>query len=262
MQKTLLGALLAVAAVGSLAAQENWCTDHGWHSGYAVHTETREEHIAVAGNNEINPDMNGSVRVHAWANSDILVKACVQAAASDQAAAQAIAKQVKITDGPGRAVASGPEVHGDNTWWSVSYDIYAPASAALEMTSHNGSIHVEGMNGHITAHALNGSVTLKDSSGDVDAETTNGSVSLNVISNTSATGLKLRSTNGSIHLQLPAAFNADVEASTVNGSVKSDFAEPESGERHHHREMHFTIGSGGPKIEAETVNGSVNISRT
>jgi hypothetical protein len=45
----------------------------------------------------------------------------------------------------------------------------------------------------------------------------------------------------------------------VNGRLKSDFdTAPSSEDRH---SMDVTIGAGGPKIEAHTVNGSVQIIR-
>jgi hypothetical protein len=226
-----------------------------------THSEVREQHLAVAEQNVVNPQQNGSIRVHGWANSDILVKACVQASAHDQGTAEMLAKQVTITDGAGRIVAKGPEGTGDNEWWSVSYDIWVPASANLEMQASNGSIHVEGTLGQIRAHTLNGSVTLRNIGGEVEGETTNGSLNIDLASGSSlqTKGLRLKTVNGSIRLQLPADVGAEVEASTVNGSVKSDFTDSlEPKEKHN---LRFTIGAGGPKIEAETVNGSVHISR-
>lgn len=258
MTQMKLAAFLVVAGCLPLAAQENWCTDRGWHnSGMVTHSEVREEHLAAAAQNEVNPAQNGSIHVHGWSNSDILVKACVQASAHDEAAAESLAKQVTVTDGPGRVVAKGPDTHGSNTWWSVSYDIWVPTAASLKLQAFNGSIHVEDTSGQIEAHTLNGSLTLKNVSGAVEGETTNGSVNIDTAQ---SKGLKLKSVNGSIHLELPATFGADVEASTVNGSVKNDFVDVPQ-DRHQRHNQKFTIGSGGTKIEAETVNGSVRISK-
>ena len=231
------------------------------------HSEVREEHLAAAsggGDNVVNPEMNGSIHVHGWANSDILVKACVQSSAPDASAAAALAKQVTVTDGTGRIVAKGPTTSGHEGWWSVSYDIWVPAAANLDLHANNGSIHVEGTNGRIRANTVNGSLKLKDVSGDVEGDTTNGSVTLELASTGwQGKGLKLNTQNGSIHLNLPANFSANVEASTVNGHLKSDFptGEDDSDRRHQRHNLTFTIGAGGPTIEARTVNGSVQISR-
>jgi hypothetical protein len=256
-----LTTFLVVAGCLPLAAQENWCSTNGWHSnGMTNHSEVREEHLAAAGNNVVNPEQNGSIRVHGWANADILVKACVQASASNAGAAEALAKQVTITDGPGRVVAKGPAT-ADKSWWSVSYEIWVPAAASLELQANNGSIHAEGTSGQIRAHTLNGSLHLKDVGGDVEGETTNGSVTIELAYGTTwkGQGLKLKTVNGSIHLDLPSSLGAEVEASTVNGSLKSEFPTGASTKDEH--SLRFTIGAGGPKIEADTVNGSVRISR-
>jgi len=263
MANLKFASLLFIAGCLPLAAQqENWCTNHGWHAdGMVTHSEVREEHLATAAQNVINPAQNGSIHVHGWSNSDILVKACVQSSAHDSGTAEAIAKQVTITDGPGRVVAKGPANTQGNSWWSVSYDVWLPTSSSLDLQAYNGSVHVEGTQGQIHARTLNGSLTLKDVSGDVDGETTNGSLTVDLAPGSSqAKELKLKTVNGSIHLQLPSTFGADVEASTVNGSVKNEFAEDQAAKHQSHNQK-FTIGGGGSKIEADTVNGSVHISR-
>jgi hypothetical protein len=255
-----LVSFLMMAAGLPLAAQDNWCTDRSFHSdGMVSHSEVREERLPAAGENVVDPAMNGSIRVHGWANADIQVRACVQAAAPDGGTAAALAKQVTITDGPGRMVAKGPSA-ADHSWWSVSYEISAPVSANLQLNANNGSISLEGIAGQIRANTLNGSIKLKNVSGDVEGETTNGSLSVDLASGPwQGKGLKLNTVNGSIQLHLPQGISADVAASTVNGRIRTEFsADANADDRH---SAAFTLGAGGPKIEAHTVNGSVQISR-
>jgi Putative adhesin len=255
-----LSPLLLLIAAWPVAAQDNWCSDHSFHSdGMVSHSEVRQERLPAAGENVVDPAMNGSIRVHAWTNADIQVKACVQAAAQDASAAAALAKQVTITDGPGRVVAKGPSPV-DRSWWSVSYEIWVPASANLQLNANNGSINVEGVAGTIRAHTLNGSLKLKNVTGEVDGESTNGSLSIDLANGDwQGKGLKLNTVNGSIQLHLPETVSADVEASTINGRIRSEFSANVNLEDRHSAK--FTLGAGGPKIEARTVNGSVQISR-
>jgi hypothetical protein len=250
----------ALAACLPLAAQENWCSAYSSHTdGMITHAEVREERLAAASENVINPAQNGSIRVHGWANAEIQVKACIQTTARDESSAEALAKQVTITDGPGRVVAKGPSPN-DNSWWSVSYEVWIPAAANLQLEAFNGSIYLEGMAGHIRAHTLNGSVKLKDVGGEVDGETTNGSLSVDLAgSGWQGTVLRLNTVNGSIQLHLPAALSAAVEVSTVHGRVQSDFAT--EGNPADKNSVKFTLGGGGAKIEVRTVNGSVHIVR-
>jgi hypothetical protein len=255
-----LAAFLLIAAAGPLAAQDNWCTERSFHSdGLVTHSEVREERIAALAENLVDPAMNGSIRVHGSTNSDIQVKACVQAAAPDASSAAALAKQVTITDGPGRVVAKGPSP-SDHSSWSVSYEIWAPMAANLELKANNGSIRLEGVAGQVRATTLNGSIQLKNVSGDVEGETTNGSLSVDLAKGAwQGKALKLNTVNGSIQLHLPETISANVEASTVNGRIRTEFfADVNTNDPH---SAVFTLGAGGPKIEAHTVNGSVQMSR-
>lgn len=268
MRQTRLTGFLATLLLAScwpVAAEENGnCTaQHGWRGDGVGHAEVREERLAAAPETVIDPAMNGSIHVHGWANADIQVKACVQTFAPDADAALALAKRVTITDGAGRVVAKGPQPanqSANQAWWSVSYEVWAPSSANLELKANNGSINVDGMNGTVRAHTLNGSLKLKNVSGDVEGETTNGSLSVDVASGGwQGKGMKLNTTNGSIDMRLAQGVSADVEASTVNGRIRSDLSAANVNIEDKH-DAKFTLGAGGAKIEARTVNGSVRIS--
>ena len=94
----------------------------------------------------------------------------------------------------------------------------------------------------------------------MDGSTTNGSLAIDLTgTGWSGNGLRAETTNGSVRLNLPENFSAQVQASTVNGRVRVDFPITISGEIG--KTMSFQLGAGGPLIEAKTVNGSVHIAR-
>jgi hypothetical protein len=225
----------------------------------ASFAETREQRLPAVSENYINPGANGSIRVHGWTGADIRVKACIQAAARTDGEAQALASQVAIAEGPGMVRASGPSSH-DRSWWSVSYEVWVPNAANVKMEANNGSIGVDQVRGQIRFHTQNGSVRLNDVGGDVEGATTNGSVTVELAgAGWSGSGMHVETTNGSVRLSLPENFSARLEVSTVNGRVHTDFPVTVSGEIQ--KNMSFVLGSGGPTIEARTVNGSVHIGR-
>jgi hypothetical protein len=196
--------------------------------------------------------------VHGWNNSDVLVHACIQAAAPSEAEAHSLADQVTIASGPGEIVASGPSHHDHH--WSVSYEIWVPNAANLEIKAFNGSIAVENVSGQLRFHTLNGSVRLNGVGGDVDGSTTNGSVTVDVADGgLHGNGVRAHTTNGSVRLNIPTNFSGRVSASTVNGRVHVDFPVTVSGEIG--RNLSFQLGNGGPLVEATTVNGSVHVAR-
>ncbi len=89
-----------------------------------------------------------------------------------------------------------------------------------------------------------------DLAGTADLATVNGTVEANYTSLNNVHEIKLKSVNGSVDLLLPQSPNAEVEASTVNGSLSTDFPLTVKG----HwvgKNMSGTLGSGGVHIELE-----------
>ena len=125
----------------------------------------------------------------------------------------------------------------------------------------NGSISIETVEGRIQFRTLNGSVHLAQVGGDVDGSTTNGSLHVDLAgSSWAGRGLNATTTNGSIQLNVPENYSANLETSTVNGRVHVDFPVKVSGDLG--KNLSFQLGSGGATIQARTTNGGVHIGRT
>lgn len=263
---TALATALALFAVPLSARQRTTTTDrdscsaeHFRVNDLVSYAESRDERLPNGSTDYINPGENGSIKVHGWANSDVLVRACIQTAAPSDSEARSLASQVTITRGAGMIEPSGPE-SGDRQYWGVSYEVWVPNAANLDMKANNGSIAVTGVMGQIRFNTQNGSVHLAEVAGDVDGSTVNGSLTIDLVgSGWKGNGLRAETTNGSVRLSLPQNFSAQVQASTVNGRLKVDFPVTVSGEIG--KTMSFQLGSGGPVVEAKTVNGSVTIVR-
>lgn len=225
----------------------------------ASYAEWKEQKLANASTDYINPGQNGSIRVHAWSQPDVLVRACVHTAAPSESQARQLAAQLSIAKGSGSIEPSGPS-RSDDLLWDVSYEVWLPTSANLHVEAHNGSISVDGVSGQTRFHTENGSVYLTGVAGDVEGSTQNGSVSIELAGTRwNGHGLRAQTTNGSVHLDIPDNFSANVQASTVNGKLRIDFPITVQGEIG--RNAEFQLGDGGPLIEARSVNGSVTISR-
>jgi DUF4097 and DUF4098 domain-containing protein YvlB len=70
--------------------------------------------------------------------------------------------------------------------------------------------------------------------------------------------VKLSSVNGRVELAMPKDANAHLSASTVSGSISSDFQLPV-----HHgwvgADLDTTLGSGTTRVELSSVNGGIKI---
>lgn len=245
----------AVAQQGTLNCDRNGFS----HDRLVTHCEMREQTIAYPGRISVDPGTNGGIAIKAWDGAGVLVRSKVESAGADDGAAKIVGAQIQVNTSGGVINAIGPESSRDRNW-SVSFEIFVPRQADLNLKANNGGITIAGVNGNIQFHTMNGGVHLQDVGGDVVGDTMNGGLTIN-LSGPRWNGNKLeaRTTNGGINITVPQNFSAHFESSTVNGRVNTDFPVTVHGELGH--SLSTDIGSGGPTIHVETVNGGVNLRR-
>jgi len=144
---------------------------------------------------------------------------------------------------------------------SVTYELTVPRSASLnEVSNVNGDIEIAGVEGEIQVSTVNGSMDVSGCKSVVNAETVNGTINARWSQFPKEGEVSMNTVNGRLKLQLPGNVNADLEASSLNGSIHTDYPiTVHSGFLSH--KVEGTIGQGGPKIELHTINGSIDISK-
>lgn len=179
------------------------------------------------------------------------------------------------------------------------YVLRVPKRSELdEISTSNGGIRVEDIDGRTRLHTSNGAVRTLRVRGDVDVRTSNGAVEADEVSGsldaaTSNGGIRARlagdgrpvhltTSNGGVELNLDGRNAGDVHATTSNGpitlrmaslagarikavtsshnQVTSDFDITMRGTLSRNR-LEGTIGSGGPMIELITSNGGIRLLR-
>ena len=179
--------------------------------------------MAKPGVLDVTDNPNGSISITATNRKDIAIRARVVATDRTESDAAALGREVKVTAENGRVRADGPNTSGNRRSWWVSYRIEVPASQDLELGTSNGSVSISGVNGRIRAESSNGSLSLVDVGGDVIATTSNGSVHAALGGSTwSGAGLELRTSNGSVRVDVPEKYNARLIAGTSNGNLSVD----------------------------------------
>ena len=126
--------------------------------------------------------------------------------------------------------------------------------------STNGSVSVDGLTSEVDAATTNGDVFVRTSGGTVNATTTNGSVNATLGRSTGDQPMHFSSTNGSVTVYAPPSLSADLEMSTVNGGLTTEFPLTVSG-RFMSRSVRGTLGQGGRSIVVRTTNGDVSLKR-
>jgi len=235
------------------------CDSRGYDGDRARHCDIREQTLPFVGRLSVEGH-NGGATVKGWLHSDVLVRARVDSAAETQAAADFLASRVSLDSGGGQVRSMGPD-SADNSWWSVSYEIFVPQGTDLSVKTHNGGVTVSDVRGQIRFDAHNGDVHLKRVAGDVGGGTHNGRIEVELMGSIwDGRQLEVTTHNGGINVAMPAGYSARVQAETSSGRIQSDFPITVSGELRPRR-LDTNIGFGGPLIRLTTHNGQVTLKR-
>jgi hypothetical protein len=253
----ILLATVATAQTDDRAERWRDNCERDWDSGRARFCEVRTYAIAPSTRISVDAGPNGGVSFYGENRRDVRIVARVQASADDDAAASAIARQIRIVTDGGQIRAEGPSQR-NHTSWSVSYDVYVPNQTNLEANTENGGISAEDVRGEMNFEATNGGIHLSDVGGNVRARTTNGGVIASLSGTTwQGQGLDLQTTNGGATVYVPRGYNAQLETGTTNGGMRVDFPITVRGSLN--RRISTQLGSGGPRVRVITTNGGVHI---
>jgi hypothetical protein len=142
---------------------------------------------------------------------------------------------------------------------TVRFVVRVPPGVRFAGRTVNGEVDAQGLRGPVSLSTVNGSAGFSTSSYG-EAATVNGSIRGAMGAAGWDSGLTFKTVNGTITLDMPPDLSAEVRATTVNGEISTDFPLAVTG-RMSRRHIQGTIGSGGRKLELETVNGSVRLRR-
>lgn len=165
----------------------------------------------------------------------------------------------------------------DRIHYEVRYDftIKVPRDVALRLCTINaGDVIVSGTQGDFDVTNVNGLIDLKSVGGSGRAHTVNGPVTVTFTANPKKES-SFKTVNGNVDVQFLDGLAAEFAMKTMNGGLYTDFdvqalpatmsAAPErKNGRFMYRANEYTrvrVGSGGPQITFETLNGNVRARR-
>jgi hypothetical protein len=153
----------------------------------------------------------------------------------------------------------GGQMSVDRNDVKVDFMVRVPAGVRFAGHTVNGALSADGMQADVKASTVNGDVQV-ETAGFAEASTVNGSITCRLGSSELADDVEFETVNGSITIEMPEGLDADFRASTVNGSIDSDFPILVMG-KVTRRSLRGQIGDGGPELRLSTVNGSIRIRR-
>ncbi|HEX4599850.1 MAG TPA: hypothetical protein VH116_00550 [Gemmatimonadales bacterium] len=139
---------------------------------------------------------------------------------------------------------------------AVDFTVLVPRGVRVGVSTVNGSVHATDLTAPIDAVTVSGDVDAETASGPVRAGTVNGGVHVRILAFGDTGEVALFSVNGGVVAELPPQLDADVDATTVNGSIDTDYPLTVSGKFVGHS-LRGTLGRGGRRVHLVTVNGGV-----
>jgi len=251
----ILGTICAllVLALGAHASDHRGAYTEEFHQTYAI---TPDGHVEL-------DNINGAVHISAWDRNEVKVDAIKYADAKDRL------EDARIEIDPGKdylSIRTRYRDHDLNFNWggrnnppSVEYTLTVPRTVRLdEIKLINGSLDVTGVTGEVRASCINGRLEAHNLSGRADLSTINGHLVAR-FDELFGSSVELKSVNGSVELTIPSDSKAEIEASTVSGGIENDFGLRVNHHRYVGHDLRGELGSGGPRIRLENVNGRIEI---
>lgn len=289
---------LTVAAAATLLGSACEITVDG--GPYSVHEEKR---FAVAGTPDVSlSTFDGSIEIRSWDRPEVLVEIERRAADRTQAeaiklraeqAGSTVAIEVKAPDGSqapfgfkvspsARIVASVPRRCNIVARSGDGSIVIERVEGRIELNTGDGGIKGIDLSGALRAHTDDGSLRFDDVSGSLDLEsgdggvrvsgilqaltlkTGDGSVEVRAEDGSSMAGdWEVRTGDGSLRIELPTGFSADLDASTGDGRVRvHGFGESTTvggGEGETPSELRRQLGSGGKRLRVRSDTGTITV---
>jgi DUF4097 and DUF4098 domain-containing protein YvlB len=144
---------------------------------------------------------------------------------------------------------------------SIDLEVAVPTNLTVDAGSVSGDVSVTGAHGDIRANSVSGDVRLEHlHANSIDANSVSGDVTVTVDELTGRGDFKFHSVSGDVTLEVPRDFSADLSMTTVSGDIDSDFPITVGGNgRMSRRSVDARIGSGGRRLDVNTVSGDLRI---
>lgn len=149
--------------------------------------------------------------------------------------------------------------------WKIDYRIRVPANCDLEIDAGRGAFNLSGVEGLISLKALESDATLALTGGTVMVTVGGGSVNVNLATRSwRGAGATVRLAVGVLTVELPAGFNADIEAEVLRtGQIENSYPAliPEERTVFTPRFIRGRAGAGGATLSFKVTDGTLRIKK-
>jgi hypothetical protein len=129
---------------------------------------------------------------------------------------------------------------------------------AVRVSTGNGDVQVREVKGAVRVSTGNGRVTVSTAQGPVEAHSGNGDIDVRMTALRPSEDMTFSTGSGDVRVTLPTDYNGELDATTGNGTISSDFDLKLEG-RMSPRRVRATIGSGGARLRLVSGNGGLEL---
>ncbi len=152
-----------------------------------------------------------------------------------------------------------------NLPWKIDYRLRVPFNTDLEINAGHGDVKLSGVEGALRVSATESETALTLAGGTVSTTVAAGAITLTISSRSwRGGGADIRIASGTINVELPAGFSADIDAEVLRtGKIVNTYQGLESREKPGltERTLRARAGAGGPFFKFTVGDGTVNIRR-
>ncbi len=205
--------------------------------------------IADGGTFEIS-NVEGDVDVVVAAGNQVRVRA-------EKSGKDANRVEIEVMERKGRVVVK-PKYPKRGADARIDFTIELPASVALEAKLVHGDVDVKSAGSPLQLQTVSGNIKAAGSD-DVKVKTVEGNAI--VALGSSARHAQLGTVNGKLEVQLPDALGFEVNASTLNGKIHSEYPADHANEMVGSKAS-LVHGDRAAKIHMKSVNGRISIKKS
>lgn len=222
---------------------------------------------------------DGPVIVRAWDKPEVMYTAIKRAGTEQELRginlqAQQNGSEIRIVAQFDKAAARQIEPGITNISAQVNLEVFVPRSTALNASSGDGRLYLEGVRGEINLRSGDGAIDVRESGGRLTATTGDGRIRVAGFDGAAEvrTGdggitlegrfaqLSARTGDGGISLSLPADANVTIETDAED-VINDGLAVREDTEGSSRRVRRWTVGSGGTLYKLHTGDGHISLRR-
>jgi DUF4097 and DUF4098 domain-containing protein YvlB len=148
---------------------------------------------------------------------------------------------------------------------SVNFDVRVPAGVEYSydhLASVSGDVDATSVRGRLSAKSVSGNVTVSDVTGIVSASSVSGDVNAQITRLEGEGEMKFSSVSGNVQVKAPGNPNADIEMSSVSGTLDTDFPiEVQKASYGPGRSARGRIGTAANTLKLSTVSGKVSLTK-